>query len=274
MNRLLSTPIDRSKAQKIYWVALILFCVLPVLLNTFLLVPLYTYLEADVVYKDSMLTIIIDYTQDLFDLCAFSVSYALIIFSMLLLTGLQTRLTVMLYAVLFFAQIPVKLFVINPIMYGSIGSITEIIIDVIHLTVYFALQMLQLLVVYLFSRTDSGRYKQYVDSLGSSKQSSQSAPKKILPFSKIFNWNNPLQRSAAKMSMLILGIKIFTRIVNDITYGVPESLGEVLIMCVYYISDIIYGVVAYLIAVCVISAVYEKLKSKDGDTLRPEKEQL
>lgn len=272
MNRLLSSPIDRSKARRIYWVVLILFCILPVLLNTFLLVPLYTSLEADVVYKDSILTVIIDYAQDLLDLCAFSVSYALIIFSMLLLTGCQTRLTILIYALLFFAQIPIKIFVINPIMYGSIGSITEIIIDFIYLTVYFVLQMLQLLVVYLFSRTDSGRYKQYVDSLDSSKTSSQSTLEKILPFSKIFNWDNPLQRSAAKMSMLIFGIKIFTRMVNDITYGAPESLGEALIMCVYYISDIIYGIVAYLIAVCVISAVYERLKIKDGDLLRPEKE--
>ncbi len=264
MNRLLSSPIDKSKAQKVYWIALIVFCMLPVLLNTVLLVPLYASLESDVVYKDTILTVIIKYAQDLLDLCAFSVSYALIIFSMLLLTGLQTRLTVIFYALLFFAQIPLKL-IINTVIYGSLGSSTEITIDVIYLMVYFVLQMLQLLAVYLFSRTDSEKYKLYVDSLDSHKQVARSAPEKILPISKLFNWNNPLQRSAAKMSMLILGIKIFTRIVNDITYGVPKSFGEVLIMCVYYISDVLYGVVAYLIAVFVISAIYERLKKKDGD---------
>jgi hypothetical protein len=136
--------------------------------------------------------------------------------------------------------------------------------DSVYLGVYFALQMLQLLVVYIFTRIDSDKFKAYVATFDSNKSRNESQPTKILPFSKLLNWNNPLQRSAIKMSLLILLIKLVTRVINDISYGAPESVGEVLIMVLYYLSDIIYGAVAYLISIFVISQFYEKIKKKSG----------
>ena len=190
---------------------------------------------------------------------------------MLLLDTKHTRLTVVFYVVLFFLQIPAKL-LINAVIYGSLGNDTEIFIYVIYLAVYFALQLIQLLAVYLFSYSDSNKFKMYVDSLGSPMKISES-PQKILPFAKLFDWNNPLQRSSAKMSMVIFAIKVFTRLINDITYGAPASLGEVLIMCVYYLSDMLYGIVAYLLASLAISILYDRIKKKDED-ISPSKDEI
>jgi hypothetical protein len=136
--------------------------------------------------------------------------------------------------------------------------------DVVYLSVYFALQMLQLLAVYIITSIDSSKFKLYAASLDDPKVKSRIEEKKILPLSRLIDWNNPLQRSAIKMSALILAIKLITRIINDISYGAPESLGEVLIMIVYYLSDLIYGAVAYFIAIFVISRFYESVKKKNG----------
>jgi hypothetical protein len=65
--------------------------------------------------------------------------------------------------------------------------------------------------------------------------------------------------------MIIFGIKIITRIINDVTYGIPGSFGEILIMIVYYLTDILYGLVAYLLAVLAVSVLYDKIKKKDED---------
>ncbi len=268
MYRFLSSPIDKSKSKKIYCIVLTLFCAIPVLLNTLVLVPIYASLEANVAYRSSVITIIIKYSQDLLDLCAFSVSYALIIFSMLLLSKTETRLTVIFYTILFVAQIPLKI-LMNAVVYGSIGNSADILLDVAYLAIYFLLQMLQLLIVYVFTKIDSSKYKLYVDSLDDPKQISRPEPQKILPLKKFVNWNNPLQRSAIKMSILILTIKLLTRIANDITYGAPGSFAEVLIMCVYYISDVLYGVIAYVMAVVTITAVYERLKKRDRKNSLP-----
>ena len=262
MTRLLQKPIDLSKTKKYFWAVLLFFCLLPVLLNTFVLVPLYSSLESNVVYSGSAVTIIIKYVQDLFDLCAFSSSYALLIFSLLLLEKKDTKRVIIFYTVVFFSQIPLKI-LMNAVVYGTIGDSTQITIDVIYLSVYFVLQMLQLAVVYGFAKVDSDKYKLYVASLDNGKTVDLSDRKVILPFSKFIDWYNPLLRSALKTGILILSLKLFTRIVNDVTYGAPSSIGEILLMIVYYVSDIVYGAVAYAIIVLTISLVYEKLKKKD-----------
>jgi hypothetical protein len=157
----------------------------------------------------------------------------------------------------------------NVVIYGSLGNTEQIIIDVIYLGVYFVLYLLQLLAVYIFAATDSSRYISSIEALRSSKRDKTRAKAEqigsVLPFSKFIDWYNPLQRSAIKMSVLITAIKVGTRIVNDVVVGAPESFGEVMIMVVYYLSDFIYGAVAYLVALFIISLFFERLKKKDGD---------
>ena len=164
--------------------------------------------------------------------------------------------------------IPVKM-LMNVVIYGSLGSTSQIIIDVIYLGVYFVLYLLQLLAVYIFAATDSSRYISSLEALRASKRDKarQRAENigSVLPFSKFIDWYNPLQRSAIKMSALITAIKVGTRIINDVSVGAPESFGEVMIMVVYYLSDFIYGAVAYIVAIFVINLFFERLKKKDGD---------
>ena len=263
MNRLLANPIDKERGKGKLFVFLSLLCLLPVLLNTLIIVPIYASLESNVLYHGSLVSVLIKYLQDFFDLCAFSASYSLLIFSALLLEKKQTATVVIFYSVTFVLQIPLKI-LINALIYGSLGNDLEIVMDVVYLSVYFALQMLQLLAVYIITSIDSGKFKLYAASLDDPKVKSRIEEKKILPLSRLIDWNNPLQRSAIKMSALILAIKLITRIINDISYGAPESLGEVLIMIVYYLSDLIYGAVAYFIAIFVISRFYESVKKKNG----------
>ena len=263
MNRLLESHIDTSRTKSKLFMMLALFCALPVLLNTLVIVPIYATLESNVMYQGSVVSVIIKYVQDFFDLCAFASSYALLIFSALLLTKKQTATVVVFYTVTFVAQIPLKI-LINAFIYGSLGNDLEIVMDIVYLSVYFALQMLQLLAVYIITSIDSTKFKQYAASLDDPKIKSKIPEKKILPLQKLYDWNNPLQRSAIKMSALILAIKLITRIINDISYGMPESAGEVMIMVVYYLSDIIYGAIAYFIAIFIISRFYDLVKKNNG----------
>lgn len=263
MNRLLESPVDTPRIKSRLLIMLSLLCLLPVLLNTLVIVPIYASLESDVMTKGSIASVIIKYLQDFFDLCAFSSSYALLIFSALLLEKKQTRTVVIFYTLVFVAQIPLKI-LINAFIYGSLGNDLEIVMDIVYLSVYFCLQMLQLLAVYVITSIDSSKFRLYAASLDDPKIKSRIPERKILPFPKLCDWNNPLERSAIKMSLLILSVKLITRVINDIFYGMPESLGEVLIMAVYYLSDLIYGTVAYFVAIFVITRFYELIKKKNG----------
>ena len=271
MTELIACPTDlnnKKRVSKMTWLFMALFFLLPLILNNLIIIPIYATLEADVAYSGSLLTIVIKYLQDFFDLFAFSSAYALIIFSALLLDGKRSRFIALFYAITYLLVIPLKM-LMNVVIYGSLGSTSQIIIDVIYLGVYFVLYLIQLLVVYIFAATDSSRYISSLEALRASKRDKarQRAENigSVLPFSKFIDWYNPLQRSAIKMSALITAIKVGTRIINDVSVGAPESFGEVMIMVVYYLSDFIYGAVAYIVAIFVISLFFERLKKKDGD---------
>ena len=271
MTELIACPTDlnnKKRVSNMTWLFMALFFLLPLILNNLIIIPIYATLEADVVYSGSLLTIVIKYLQDFFDLFAFSSAYALIIFSALLLDGKRSRFIALFYAITYLLVIPVKM-LMNVVIYGSLGSTSQIIIDAIYLGVYFVLYLIQLLVVYIFAATDSSRYISSLEALRASKRDKARQRVEnigsVLPFSKFIDWYNPLQRSAIKMSALITAIKVGTRIINDVSVGAPESFGEVMIMVVYYLSDFIYGAVAYIVAIFVISLFFERLKKKDGD---------
>ena len=271
MTELIASPTDlnnKKRVSKMTWLFMALFFLLPLILNNLVIIPIYATLEANVAYSGSLLTIVIKYLQDFFDLFAFSSAYALIIFSALLLDGKRSRFIALFYAITYLLVIPVKM-LMNVVIYGSLGNTSQIIIDVIYLGVYFVLYLIQLLVVYIFAATDSSRYISSLESLRASKRDKarQRAENigSVLPFSKFIDWYNPLQRSAIKMSALITAIKVGTRIINDVSVGAPESFGEVMIMVVYYLSDLIYGAVAYIVAIFIITLFFERLKKKDGD---------
>lgn len=272
MNELFACPIhndNKKRVSRALWIFTLLLFLLPLLLNTLAIIPLYTVLDADEL-TPAPLVVVIKYLQDFLDLFAFSTAYALVIFSTLLLSKRNTAFIVIFYTLAYLLQAPLKI-LMNAVIYGSIGSATQLKIDLIYLSVYFVLSMLQLLVIYAFAATDSNKYLASLASLKGSKNEKKRASAEkfatVLPFSKFIDWYNPLQRSAIKMSIFVTSIRVFARAVNDISYGAPESFGEVMIMVVYYLSELIYGAVAYLVALFVMNALYEVLKKKkDGDS--------
>ncbi len=267
MNQFTEYPLKKEKAPKLFLIIMLFFCFLPVILNCVLISPLYMKLNADVLFSDSAIIHILDYSMDFLDIVAFSVSYALIIFSVLLLSKKTARFIVLLYTLAFAMQIPIKIFMNIPLN-GSLGSVEEIIIDIIYLSIYFVLFMLQLLAVYLFAATDTNKYLRYMEfSKKKANKKNVSSPEEcsVMPFNRFFRKSNPLQRSALKMSLLIFFIRLMSRLINDISYGAPQSIGEVLIMAVYYLSDALYGIVAYIVALLVFSFVYERLANKKAD---------
>lgn len=260
--------INGEKAKKYFWGIMMLFCALPVLLDTLLITPIYVNLENNIAFSGSFLTMAVYYTKDLLGVVTFSVAYAMIIFSVLLLSKKQARLVVILYTLIYFVQIPLKL-IMNIVIYGSLGSIDDITLDIMYLLFYFILYILQLLVVWLFATTDTNRYLRYVTFIKykNGKKGKQSALSDnelppVLPLTKFFNKYNPLQRSAFKMALLVFAMKLLSRIANDIAYGAPTSFGEVLIMIIYYLSDLLYGLAAYVVALIVFSFLHTKTAKK------------
>ncbi len=290
MNDFLAEPIYttvKGKPKKLLTKLMLMFCAIPVLLNCVLVAPLRVMVASDVA-SSGILEQVLIYTGDFLDLTVFSVSYALIIFSVLLLTKKHSRYVIIFYTVVYMANIPLKILMNIPVE-GTLGSSLSISLDLFYLLFYFAFTMLQLLIVYIFAVTDSGKYLRrvaYERSRAEKKAKESRAEKKknkkatvavildektkkeleVLPLKNLFDLKNPLLCSAFKMSLVIVGVKLISRILNDIQMGAPTTLPQVLVMIVYYLSDIIYGVIAYFMAMFVFSYAYDKLKLSPEDS--------
>ena len=82
----------------------------------------------------------------------------------------------------------------------------------------------------------------------------------FFPFKKTFLKTNPIQVSLLTISIIRSAVKIFTRIVRDIGYGAPESFKEVMIMLVYYLSDLLVGVLFYAVAILVLEKIFKRAR--------------
>ena len=89
--------------------------------------------------------------------------------------------------------------------------------------------------------------------------------KEVYPFQKFFSKTNPLQRCFFKIALLFSASKLLSRLIFDLGYGAPESFGEVLIMFVYYLSDLIFGVIFYLFCILIFRIIVSKSQKKTDD---------
>lgn len=268
MNRFTEHPMDLTKAKKLFTFSMLLLCLLPILLDTVIITPIYVILQSDIAFSGGTLSTAVYYFKDILSILAFASSYSIIIFSLLFLSRKTARYIALLYTAIFFAQIPLKL-LMNVFTTGSLGTLWEISFDLIYLFSYFLLNMIQLWGVYFLAATDMNRFLRYREiPRGREKKKEKNVKieaSTVLPISKFFDKYNPLQLSAIKMSVLMIALKLLSRALNDISYGAPSSFGEVLVMIAYYLSDILYGVAAYLIALLIFTFIYDKLKKSMAD---------
>ena len=259
MNEMLPITIDKKRITRILLLVFSLFCILPTILNITVVTPIYFSLEHDIVYSGTAITLTLKYVADLLDVLSFSSVYALLTFTLLLLEKKHTVFVSLCYVAVLILKIPVRILMNIP-LYGSIGTEAELIADLMSLSFYFILELLQFLIVLLIASVISKNYLRSLELLKTSKRKQSKQPEFILPISKFINWYNPLLRISVYSGITVVLFRVLSRVVTDIGAGAPTMVGEVLIMIVYYLSDVIYGIAAYLIAILVFNILYDMIK--------------
>lgn len=258
---ILEKNINTEKITRVTIVIIALFCLLPVILNICCVTPIYFKLENDTLYQGSAITVTLKYIADLLDVLSFSSAYATVIFFLILKNVTKkktTALAVALYVAILILKIPARMLMNIPLL-GSIGTKAEIIADLLKLGFFLLLELLQFLFVFIFAYTTAKSYNRSIDIVYSKKSSAENKPDTVLPIKKFVNWYNPLLRSAVYMSLTVIIFRVFSRLVTDIDAGAPNSFGEVMIIIVSYLSDAIYGLAAYIIAILIFNLLYERL---------------
>ena len=260
MNDILPTPINEKKITKTISIIILLFTLLPTVLNITCLTPIYFNLENNALYSGTAITLTLKYISDLLDLISFASIYAVVFFSLTLLNKKRTVLIILSYFALLIFKIPARLFMNIP-LYGALGTTEEIIADLIYLAFYFFLESLQFTVVLILASVCIRSFHRSISLITekNKKQKSKKNIEHILPIKKFINWYNPLLRAAIYSSITIIAFKAFARLITDIDAGLPNSFGEVMIIIVNYLTDIVYGIAAYIIAILIFNILFDML---------------
>ena len=230
--------IDSSVSFKRMRNFLILFCGILFILSSVILKPIYTTLYSNIIFSESFLLLLLEFLLDICDIFIYSSAFAIVSYSVFFAHAKASRLLIITYLALALIKNIIDI-VMTVFLYGSIDSS-----DIFSVIFYIAAEAALLLAVYFTARFFKNR-------------SENSDP---LPFKKLFDSSNPIQITAIISAAILSAIKIISRIIFDIFYGLPESLFEVCSMVLFYTADILIAALAYAMIIFVIKMLHNNIQ--------------
>lgn len=212
---------------------------------SYFLLPLYVYLCNDIIYLDTVLPNIVQVVYTLVELSVIVASFAFIVYH-----GIQHSIRSAKYFIVVYSGAMLFKYLSNYL----ITSITEGGISFISLGYVF--------VLILIEAFQLGILVFCVRSIRKECSAALEAGRSCFPLKKLFDLGNPMQRSAFIGALIICVLKVITRIIYDITYGMPDSVLEVLVMIGYYSLDIVVGVMCYFAELWILMGLNEKEADK------------
>lgn len=219
---------------------------------------LYNFCGTDVVLYTSVLPEILKILIDLTEIAIYAICFSIFLAAAFYSHLNSPRLSLLwIYlGALLFRRLCDLLGVL--ILYGSLDSL-----DLTYALIYFLLDAALALAVFLLAQKRARKFyfsycrKDQASSLF--KDEAQPLYTECLhPFSKIYDKTNPLQVQTAVVSVILMAIKLLSRILYDVDYGAPEDFKEILIMAVYYLSDVLLAVIFYVLSILVLNRLFRR----------------
>ena len=213
---------------------LIIICGGLFFLSSIVLKPLYIFFISDVVWSGTFLINLLELALDLFEILAYSASFAVIIYSVLFGGNEARSIKLLMTEFILLALVRRILDILmTVIIYGFIEAI-----DIISVLFALAMEFLQIFVVYIIAKA---LLKKEIIA--------------FIPVKKIYSKKNALQVSALCAGGILSAVKIASRVIYDIDYGAPESLIEICSMVLFYSLDILVAAISYVAIIIVLAMI-------------------
>jgi len=219
----------------------------------------YSSVSNNIVYMNSALMYVLEIGLQLLDLALYAVAFSFFVFATQRY-GFRASVPFFIsYTVLTVLRRILSL-VLELLLSGAVGAD-----DFVSIGVYFLLDMVTCAVVLGIIAYEFKKYNAYLAEWKKAQRAlgKDDAPPALCPFEKLYSRANPLQVCALKIGVLLSAVKILSRIIFDIYYGAPTTFSEVLIMVIYYLSDILIGVLVYAAMFWIFGRLYKENAAKE-----------
>ncbi len=201
----------------------------------------YSSVSNNIVYMNSFLMYVIEIGLQILDIAIYSVAFSFFVYATHRYTlrgalpffGIYVGLT---------ALRRVASLLLELLLSGAIGAD-----DVSSVIIYFLLDFLTCGIVVAIAAYEFKKFGRYLTEWKRIQRDlgNDPTPPALCPFEKVFSKKNPLQVCALKVGVLLSAVKIISRIIFDLYIGAPTGISDLLIMIIYYLSDILIGVIVY-----------------------------
>ncbi len=222
-------------------------------LLTFILSPIYSAISANIVFYTTLLPDILDVLIQLLEIAAFASCYSIVILSVTA-KGASASCGVCWIYVAACTVRRAAAAVITYIQYGSLPSE-----EVASLMLYLSLETVQIFLVLLFAYQSSKNWRASVKAAKKAALKTGGSVNADISLNPAYSSINPLKNTAFKAGVMLAVIKILSRIVYDVTYGAPNGLSEILIMTVYYLSDVLIAIIFYAMCLFIMKWIYNSV---------------
>jgi len=235
------------KKKLTLWMLIVSFGI--TLISSLVLSPIYVVVSSNITFIETPLPDLLYYVISLLDVAFYCVCLPILILSFTIFFVSSARTILLIYVCAPLLRRALDLLMTYAI-YHDIDDL-----DIVSCVWFLIFDYALLITVTVISCVVAKRFYSASPAVGDTV-----SLKGILPTVGVYSGSNPLQRSALLCALVFTGLRVISRIINDVSYGAPASISEILVMVIAYLSDILIGVVFYASALAVFSRVAKKLK--------------
>lgn len=207
-------------------------------LSCFVLSPLYVSLSSNIVYRDSLLSDFLNLVNNVFYIAVYTVCFSAFIYSVYKCGTRRSASLTVVYCIAVILRYIANI-VIQTITDGVFPTWADLYPAVLGCIFDILIAFAVLWIAHLCLKKDKVQ-----DS--------------YLPFEKLYQHSNPLQRASLFTGILLSSIKVLTRVIYDLGYGAPMGMLDLLRMIVYYLSDLLICVIIYLASLLLFMYFHKK----------------
>lgn len=243
---------DNSFDAKIFhpFILITMYCAIMYTVIQLILTPIYTVVLSDITLKMTVLPRVIYIVLSLAETVTFALCYSIIIYTAIMKS---TKTAIGACGIYFAASVVRRIgaLLVSLIMYNYIDKR-----DIINILIPIIIETIQIAIVLISAHFLARSFRK-------NKKGCPRSDDPSIKFIKVYTPSNPLMTGALIGGIMLSAVNIAMRIYSDIGYGAPDDVAEILVMAVYYISDILICALFYAMSWIILSRMLARYNTSN-----------
>ena len=229
-------------------------CAVMYILTQLILTPVYTTVLSNRVYQATLLPYALKLVMSLAEVFTFGLCYSIVIYSAVMRRTRTAAAACGIYVAASVLRRAAALGV-SFMMYHFIDKR-----DVFNVSLPIIIETVQIFTVFLATYLAAKRYRTALADFVSRR--GDASHLEALEMNSVFDRKNPLLVGTLTSALMLIAVNVAMRIYSDIGYGAPSGASEVFVMIIYYLFDVLLGVILYTVCWITLSKLTAKYGNK------------